>query len=113
MEALTSLHNFHQLISEPTYLLPPSNSYIYVIFTDQPNLVVNCGTHTSLDSKCHPQITHCKLNLNIEYPPPYEQLVCNYKKAQIDNIKNSIKSVNWEFLLKNKTVNRQVTLMKL
>ena len=72
LEALTSLHNFHQLISEPTHLLPQSNSCIDLIFTDQPNLVVNCGTHASLNSKCHHQITHCKLNLSIEYPPPYE-----------------------------------------
>ena len=54
-----------------------------------------------MNSKCHHQITHCKLNLNIEYPPPYEQLVWDYKKANIDNIKNSVKSVNWEFLLNN------------
>ena len=74
----------------------------------QPNLVVNCGTHSSLTSKCHHQITHCKLNLIIEYSPPYERLVWDYKKTHTDNIKNSIKSVNWEFLLNNKTVNGQV-----
>ena len=50
------------------------------------------------------------LNLNIESPPPYERLVCDYKKAYIDNIKNSIKSVNWEFLLNNKTASRQVVI---
>ena len=71
---------------------------------------VNCGTHSSLNFKCHYQITHSKLNLNIDYPPPYEQLVWDYRKANIDNIKNSIKSVNWEFLLNNKTVNRQVAI---
>ena len=48
LEALTSLHNSHQLISEPTHLLPRSNSCIDLIFTDQPNLVVNCGTHMPL-----------------------------------------------------------------
>ena len=50
-EALTSLHNFHQLISEPTHLLPHSNPCIDLIFTDQLNLEVNCGTHSSLNSK--------------------------------------------------------------
>ena len=72
---------------------------------------VNCGAHSSLNFECHYQITHCKLNLNIEYPPPYEQLVWDYRKANIDNIKNSIKSVNCEFLLNNKTVNRQVAII--
>ena len=60
LEALISLHNFHQLISGLTHLLPHSNFYIDLIFTDQPNLVVNCGTH-SLNSESHHQITQCKL----------------------------------------------------
>ena len=32
LEALTSLHNFHQLLSEPTHLQPHSNSCINLIF---------------------------------------------------------------------------------
>ena len=75
LEAFTSLHNFHQLILEPTHLQPHSNSCIDLTFTDQPNLVINCGTHSFLNSKCHYQITHCSLNFNIEYSPPYERLV--------------------------------------
>ena len=73
--ALTSLLNFYQLIQEPTHLLPYSNSCIDLIFTDQPNLAVDCGTHSSLNFKCHQQITHCQLYLNIEYSPPYQWLV--------------------------------------
>ena len=103
LETLTFLDNFHQFISEATHVQPHSNSCIDLIFTDQPNLVVSCGTHSSLNS-------FCKFNLNIEYPPPYEWLVWDYKKAHIDNIKNSIKSVNWKFLLNIKTVNKQVTI---
>ena len=80
-------------ISEPTYLLPHSNSYIDLIFTDQPNLVVNCGTHSSLNSKCHHQVAHCRLNLNTEYLPAHEWLVWDYKKAKTDNVKKSIESV--------------------
>ena len=71
-KAFKSLHSFHQLTSESTHLLPLSNSCIDLTFTDQLNLVVNCGAHASLNSKCHHQIPHCKLNLDIEYPPPYE-----------------------------------------
>ena len=53
LETLTSLHGFHQLISEPTHLLPTSTSCIDLIFTDQSNLVVDSGTHSSLNHKCH------------------------------------------------------------
>ena len=66
LEVLTSLHNFHQLISEPTQLLPHSISCTDLIFTDQPKLVVNNRTLSSLNSKSHHLITRCKL-LNIEY----------------------------------------------
>ena len=110
LEALLSLHSFHQLISKPKHLLRHSNSCIDLIFTDQPNLVVNCGTHSSLNFQCHYQTTHCKVNLNIEYPPAYKRLVWDYGKAHINNIKNPIKSVNWECLLNSKTVDRQVAI---
>ena len=104
LEALTYLHNFHKLMSEPTHLLPQSNSCI-----DQPNLVVNCGTHASLNSKHHHQITNCKLNLNIEYPPPYEWLVWDSRKANIESTQKSITSVNRDTFY-NKTVNKQVSI---
>ena len=49
-EALTSLHNFHQLIAEPTHILPNSNLCVDLIFTNQPNLGVPCGARSSLNS---------------------------------------------------------------
>ena len=111
LEALTSLHNFDQLISEPTHKLSNSSSCIDLIFTCQPNLVGNCGTHSTLNTKCHHQITHCKLNLSIKYPPPYKRLLRNYKKANTESIRKSLESVNWKTLFNNKTVNKQVSVL--
>ena len=101
------MYNFHQLISEPTHLLPQSKSCIDLVFTDQPDVVV---PHASLNSKCHHQITHWKLNLNIEYPPPYERLVWDYRKTKIESIQKWVKSVNWETLFNSKTVNKVVSI---
>ena len=70
IDSLTTTHGLHQLISQPTHLLPTSSTCIDLIFTDQPNLVVNSGAHPSLHKNCHHQITFCKLNLKIEYPHP-------------------------------------------
>ena len=70
IDSLTTIHGLHQLISQPTHLLPTSSTCIDLIFTDQPNLVVNSGAHPSLHKNCHHQITFCKLNLKIEYPHP-------------------------------------------
>ena len=47
LEARTSLHNFNQLASEATHILFHSSSCIDLIFTNQPNVVVNCGTHST------------------------------------------------------------------
>ena len=87
-----------QLISDPTHLLLNSSSCIDLIFTGQPNVAVNSGVHLSLHVKCHHQIIHCKFNLMIVYPPLYERLFWDYKRAKTDTIINSINQVDWKFL---------------
>ena len=67
-------HGFKEIISDPTQILPQSSSYIDLIFTDQPNCVIDFGTHPSLHPNFHHQIKFCKLNLKVEYPPPYQDL---------------------------------------
>ena len=81
IDSVTSTHGLEQLISEPTHILSNSSSCIDLIFTNQPNLVVDSGTHPSLHPNCHHQIIHCKINLQVEYPPPYQKHVWNYVKA--------------------------------
>ena len=110
IDSLTTTHGFKQIISDPTHILPQSSSCIDLIFTDQPNYVIDCGTHPSLHPNCHHQITFCKLNLKVEYPPPYERLVWNFKKSNNDAIKKAIELVNWNFLFSNKSVHEQVTI---
>ena len=53
---------------------------------------------------------YSKLNLNIKDRPPYERLVWNYKKANTESIRKSLKSVNWKTLFNSKTVNKQVSI---
>ena len=48
VESLTTVHGFHQLISQPTPLLPQNSSYIDLLFPDQPNL--NLGGSQSTPS---------------------------------------------------------------
>ena len=89
-------------------MLPNSSSCIDLIFTEQPNVAVNSGVHPSLHVKCHHRIIHCKSNLMIIYPPPYERLAWDYKRANTDAIISSINQVDWEFLFSNKNVHQQV-----
>ena len=111
IDCLTTTYGFHQLISVPTHLLPNSSSCIDLIFTDQPNLAADGGVHPTLHGNCHHQIIFSKFNLMTEYPPPYEQLVWDYKKANIDSILKAFEKIDWTFLFSNKSVYQQVKIL--
>ena len=102
------MHGFKQIISDPAHILSQSSSRIDLIFTNQPSYVTDCGTHPFLHLNCHHQITFCKLNLKVEYPPRYECFV--WKESSNDAIKKAIELMNWSFLFSNKSVHEQVTI---
>ena len=102
IDPLPNTYGFHQLISDPTHLLPNSSPCIDLIFTDQPNLAADSGVHPTLHGNCHHQIIFSKFNLMTEYPPPYERLVWDYKKANIDSIQRALEKTDRRFLFSNK-----------
>ena len=106
--SLTSSNGFSQLINEPTHIQTNSSSCIDLIFTDQLNLSMNSGVHSSLHPNCHHQIVHSSFNLNIHYRPPYQWLTLDYKKADSMKIRETLDSVNWERFFDKKDVNAQV-----
>ena len=71
----TSLYGMKQMISAPTHILQHSSSCIDLIFVNQPNLVIDSRIHPSLYRNCHHQVIFSKLNLKIEYPPPYARVI--------------------------------------
>ena len=71
LDYFTSLYDMKQVITEPTRILECSASCEDLLFTNQPNIVMDSGIHLSLHEKCHHQIIYSKLNLKIECPPPY------------------------------------------
>ena len=112
LDSLVSTHKFHQLISEPTHILRNSLSCIDLIFTDQPSSVVDSGVHPTLHENCHHQITYCKLNLKIVFPPRYERLVWDFKRVDVNAITTSINQVDWKFLFSRKNIHHQVKISK-
>ena len=106
--SLTSGNGFTQIINEPTHIQTNSSSCIDLIFTDQPSLSVNSGVHSSLHPNCHHQIVYSTFNLNVYYPPPYQRLVWDYKKADEKSIRKALDSVNWERLFDSKDIESQV-----
>ena len=94
-DLFTSLGQF-QLISEPTNFEPHKNpSCIDLIITDQPNLILDCGTRTSLDPYCHHQIIYGKINFRIPPPPPFERKIWHFNRANLAAIKKSMISFPW------------------
>ena len=73
--------NLSQIISESTNFEPGKKpSCIDLVVTDQHYLVLDSRFRASLDSNCHHQIIHCKVNFRIPPPPRFERKIWNYKK---------------------------------
>ena len=88
-------NNLCQLIDEPTNIRTTGMSCIDLIITDQPNLFVEFGVHSSLDDHCQHQIIHGKLNISVPSPPPYKRKIWHYAKAQKDEIKSAMGNIDW------------------
>ena len=58
---VTTTYDLQQLISDPTHFFPKSSSCIDLIFTYQPNLMVDSGVHPTLQANFHHKITYCKV----------------------------------------------------
>ena len=85
-------------------------SCIDLIFTSQPNMVIDSGVHASLHSNCHHQFIYAKFDLKIFYPPPYERTVWHFKHANSDHIKREIDIFDWESALNYIDANDQVSV---
>ena len=62
IDAVTSNYGLHQLIHIPAHILNSSSSCIDLIFTSQPNLVMESGVHSSLCLNCHDQLVFAKFD---------------------------------------------------
>ena len=111
-EPLASDNGLHQLISEPAHLMGESKSCIDLLFTDQPNLMIESGVHPSLHDQCHHQIIYGKLSVSNIVLPPYTRRVWYYDKADFAAIRKSIEMFAWHKHLDNMICpNEQVKLL--
>ena len=85
-----------QLIDQPTNLEPRGISCVDLIITDQPNLFVDYGIHSSLDNCCHHQIVYGKVNISIPSLPPYKRRMWDYAKANKDEIGECLSNIDWD-----------------
>lgn len=71
-------------------------------------LLVSSGGRSPLHPNYHQQIVYYSFNLIIYYPPRYQCLVWDYKKADSIKIRKALDFVNWERLFDRKDINVQV-----
>ena len=109
VESLKFFYGLNQPIKTPIHLLQNSATCIDLNFTNQSRRGKGSGVHCSLSSACHHEIVFAKLNLKVEYPPPYENLFWDYSRADKASINQTINATHWEELFANKTVESQVS----
>ena len=88
--SMISQFGLYQLINKPTNLLQSSSSCIDLVFTSQPNIVIESVFCPPLHPKCHHQIVFAKFNLKLYDLPPYLRQVWHYKEANTDFFKQAI-----------------------
>ena len=108
IENISSQFALHQVINEPTHILETSSSCIDLIFTSQPNLIIESGVHPFLHSNSHHQIIFTKFNLEIIFLPPYFSDVWHYQDANTDLSRRAIDMFDWDRAFVDTSVNGKV-----
>ena len=110
IENVTSQVGLSQIITEGTHILESSSCCIDLVFSTQPNLVVEYGVHPSLHQNCHHQIVFAKFNLQIYYPPPHPREIWHYRQANAELIRRAITGFNWDRTFLDTNINEKVSI---
>ena len=110
LDYLTSLYGMKQVIAEPTHILESSASCIDLIFSNQPNILMDSGVHSSLHEKFHHQIIYSKLSLKIKYPPPHICKNWDYNRTETDLMNRSIEIFDLCYLFSSENVHEPAEL---
>ena len=98
-DIITSQFGLQQLIKEPTHILTDSSSCIDLLFTSQPNLVIESGLHSSLYQNCHHQLIYPKINFKVFYLLPYEREIWYYQRANVNQFQQAIEQFYGKYRL--------------
>ena len=93
IEHLLSSLGFFQVISEPTNFEPNKNPSCIDMY--QPNLILDCGTRSSLDPFCYHEIVYCKVNFRFPPPSPLDRKIWHFNRANSAAIKRSMHRFPW------------------
>ena len=86
-------------------------SCIDLIFCTSQNLISKYGVDASIFDKCHHNIIYGKIDIRVPLQPKYVREVWDYSKADVQNIKKSIKDFNWGKTLESIPIDSKVDLL--
>ena len=81
LDSPTIVCGLKQQPKEPTHILENCFTWRDLLFTSQPNFIIDNGTHPTIHWKCHHQLIYVTLHFKIEYTPSYTGEVWNYNRA--------------------------------
>ena len=81
------------------------------IFCTNQNVISKYGLDTSIFDKCHHIIIYGKINIHVPLRPKYVREVWDYSKANVQNIKESIKNFSWGKTLESLSIDSKVDLL--
>ena len=110
IQLVTSNFGLSQIITETTHILENSRPCIDLLFTSQPNMVMESGVHASLHPQCYHQLIFAKFDLKVFHPSPFERTVWQFSQVNSDHIKRAVNLFDWQSALIDLDVNEQVSV---
>ena len=86
-------------------------SCIDLIFCNKRNVISKYGVDASIFDKCYHNISYGKTDICVPLPPKYVREIWDYSKADVQNIKKSIKDFNWRKTFESLSVDSKVDLL--
>ena len=108
---LAAQYNLHQIIDEPTHLLPDSLSCIDLIFSSTRDHIIDSGVMPSLYPRCHHQLVYAKFNFKTPFPPAYQRRIWDFSRADINAIKRSVNLVDWDRVFSGLDLDQKVSVL--
>ena len=98
--SFTSSAGYTHIIDKSAFALNSSMSCIDLIFCTNLNVISKHSVDVSIFDKCHNDIIYGKINIIVPVPTIYVREFWNYRKANVENIKNKYLTLTGIKLLK-------------
>ena len=84
---------------------------IDLIFCTNQNVISKYGVDASLFDKCYHDIIYGKINIRVPLPTVFIREVCNYSKADVQNVQKPILDCSWTKAVESLSVDSKVDLL--